>query len=189
MTTNLPLEITAGDAASWTETLDDYLSPTYSAKYRFVGPMTFELTEDSADGADHDFVVSGATSAGWAPGVYKWALFAVAAADSARKTLETGTIEILANPETEGLAGAVDSRSHVKRVLDALEAVLEGKASRDVSQYALGGKQITKLGIEELLAWRDKYLALYRAELRRAKQLRGETTSSTIRAQNLGRRF
>jgi len=71
------------------------------------------------------------------------------------------TIEVSAN----ALSG--DTRSHVKKTLDNLEAVLEGKASSDVKAYTIAGRSLEKMPIVELIQWRDKYRAEYRDELRR----------------------
>lgn len=49
--------------------------------------------------------------------------------------------------------------SHAKTMLDAIEAVLEGRITSDVEQYSIGGRQITKIPISELSVLRSKYKA------------------------------
>src|SRR3990170_3975155 len=53
-----------------------------------------------------------------------------------------GTIIIKTNLVTQ--TTGYDARSHVKTVLDALESLLEGKASRDVMNITIGGQSISK---------------------------------------------
>ena len=62
------------------------------------------------------------------------------------------------------------NKDHLVKVLAALEALLEGKASSDVSSYSIAGRALTKLSISELLVWRDKYKAEL-TQLERAERL------------------
>ena len=48
--------------------------------------------------------------------------------------------------------------SHNKKMLDAIEAVLEGRITSDVEAYQIAGRQITKISITELEALHVKYL-------------------------------
>jgi hypothetical protein len=66
-------------------------------------------------------------------------------------------------------------------MLDAIEALIEGRATADVSTYSINGRSLTKLSIDELQKWRGVYRAEYNAELRRKKQLRGRGASNQIR--------
>lgn len=54
--------------------------------------------------------------------------------------------------------------SHAKTMLDAIEAVLEGRIDSDVEQYQIAGRQITKIPILELKKLRDDYRAEYKKE-------------------------
>jgi hypothetical protein len=51
------------------------------------------------------------------------------------------------------------SKSHAVKMLDAIEAVLEGRITSDVEQYSIAGRQITKIPISELLILHDRYKA------------------------------
>jgi len=64
--------------------------------------------------------------------------------------------------------------SHAKKVLDALEAVIEGRASKSQTMQMIGGVQVQHIPLEQLVRLRDKYAAKYRTEQVRA----GEVTSN-----------
>lgn len=77
--------------------------------------------------------------------------------------MESGQIEIL--PDLAQATTDSDFRSHVKKVLDAIESLLEGKATADAMSYSIGGRSISKMGPTELLKWRDVYRVEYEREL------------------------
>ena len=56
--------------------------------------------------------------------------------------------------------------SHAKTMLDAIEAVLEGRITSDIEQYQIAGRQITKIPIRELKDLRQEYLSEYKKEQR-----------------------
>jgi len=56
--------------------------------------------------------------------------------------------------------------SHAKTMLDAIEAVLEGRITSDIEEYTIAGRQITKIPIIELKKLRDEYRAEYKKEQR-----------------------
>jgi hypothetical protein len=62
-------------------------------------------------------------------------------------------------------ANPVDDRSHIKKVLDAIEAVIEGRASRSEKEYSLGDKKLVSMTHEELFKQWNRYKFLYKQEL------------------------
>lgn len=156
---NLPAEIHAGDTLKFTDSV-----PEYPAVDGWV--LTYSIVNAtnrytiSASGSEHAFDVATATTAGWVAGDYQWAAFAVSGSE--RFTVGTGRIAIRPNV----LTTAADERSHVEKVLTALEALLEGRAGRDHMEVTINGRSITRMPIEDLIKWRDKY----RAEFRRIQQ-------------------
>ena len=59
--------------------------------------------------------------------------------------------------------------SHAKIVLDAIEAVIENRATMDQSSMSIAGRSLSRLSIDELLTFRARYRAEY---LKEVKQLR-----------------
>jgi hypothetical protein len=62
------------------------------------------------------------------------------------------------------------NKAHVEKVLAALEALLEGKATADVMSYSIAGRSLSKFSISELLLWHDKYKAEL-VQIERAEKL------------------
>jgi len=56
-----------------------------------------------------------------------------------------------------GVHGNRQRREHVKKMLQAIENLLEGKITQDVQSYSIEGRSLTKLSTTELLAMRDYY--------------------------------
>lgn len=96
--------------------------------------------------------------------------------DGERETLTTGIIEVL--PDVT--ANAVDTRSHARRVLDAIEATLEGKATSDHEETQINGRSIKRFPVEQLLTWRDKYRAEVVREQRKLNAKNGGLKTGII---------
>lgn len=48
--------------------------------------------------------------------------------------------------------------THAQRMLDAIEAALEGRVTADVQSYQISGRSITKIPIAELMTLRKQYM-------------------------------
>ena len=140
------------------------------------GPQSIDLTS-SASGDNHAVAIAAATSANYAAGLYNWTCRAEKAGE--KYTLAQGTLTVNAN--LAALAGANDLRGHVKKVLDALEATLEGKATLDQQSYSIAGRSISRMTPEELLKWRNQYKAEYAKEQKAEKIARGLDSGALIR--------
>jgi len=68
---------------------------------------------------------------------------------------------------------------HASRLLKAIEAVLEGKATDDVVSVEMQGRKITRFSFDELVQARRRYLTEYQAELRMAGLLTRKTKIKT----------
>ena len=77
--------------------------------------------------------------------------------------VDEGQLEVL--PDLAAVSGPHDGRSHAKRVLDALEAVIEGRATVDQSSYKINNRELSRTPIPDLISLR-KY---YRAEVLRER--------------------
>jgi hypothetical protein len=128
------------------------------------------LTIAAAPNAD-DFTltISSAVSSPLEPGKWTYTQWVEKAGE--RYTVAEGEITILVNPANA--ATGIDTRSHVKKTLDALELMIEGKAGRDVQSYTINGRQLQHYDIGDLLKMRDKYKAEYANELSGGKPRKG----------------
>jgi len=162
-----PTTVTAGDTLTWKKSLSDYPADSgWSLSYALLGSAGKIAINASASGADHLVSVSATTSAGYAAGVYAWQSY-VTHATSGRVMVGSGTIEVLAN--FAAISTATDTRSHAKTVLDAIEAIIEGRASTGDQELTIDGTRLVKMSVEQLIMLRLRYLREYRSELQAAK--------------------
>ncbi len=184
--TKEPLTIRAGDTIQWTKTLDDYPSkesfPHWLLHYSFRGTAgSFDILAVSAasviDNAgatgpatDHLVNVSPKISTDYDAGIYDVLGYAQITAQgevalgtyNQRHSVFTGRIEVLVDLETAG--SSYDGRPHVKKTLDAIEAVLENRATKEIEESTIEGVMIKRIPHEELIKFRSKYLSWYRQE-------------------------
>ena len=116
------------------------------------GQAIIELTAD-ADGDAFKFAVGAGTTAGWSPGLYSWSL--LISKDDIRQTLERGQLTIA--PDPGAMSSGVDTRSHAEKIVAAIEAMLENRASRTEQEYTIADRAIKHIPIPDLLVFLDKY--------------------------------
>ena len=177
-----PAKIIAGDLIQWkrTDLGTDYANGSYTLKYsaRLEGTGSTEIQiTASASGDDYLISVGQSTSASYTVGIYRWQMYITRNSDSERLTLDTGTFEVVANRD----AATTDPRSHAKIMVEKIESLLEGRADVDVASYSISGRSLTKLSIDELLSWRDRYKAEYLRELRKERALNGEGSGAQVK--------
>jgi hypothetical protein len=157
-----PQRIRAGDTWVWRrEDLSDYPAPTWTLYYRLKNAASHIEFTASADGAYHLVTVAAATTAAYTAGRYRWVAYVEAGSE--RYEINEGTIEV--EPAFNN-ASALDDRSHARKMLDAIESVLEGRATKDQEEYQIGSRSLKRTPIKDLLALRDKYRAeVYQEQL------------------------
>lgn len=156
--TNEPLELRAGDTWEWRrdDLTADYPADMWTLTYRFKNAAGgFEVTS-TADGSNFAVSVAASTTAGYAAGTYSWAAQAVNG--TTKKTVDTGTLKVLPNLFAGSASTATDQRTHAKKVLDAIEAVIEGRATLDQEEFQIGGRMLKRTSIPHLLKLRSRYL-------------------------------
>jgi hypothetical protein len=172
-----PKSFIAGDTVTWLKSLSDYSAADgWVLTYEFRGANRQTVT-CSADGTDHLATIPAASTASFIPGDYY--VFAYAAKGAERYSVFQGTITVKPNPAVGN--NPYDGRSHAKRCLSAIEATLEGNASREESSYtiAFGGvnRQLSLCSKDELIRMRNYYLS----EVRREEQAEGFSQGKTRR--------
>lgn len=180
--TREPAELIAGDRWAWkrTDLGSDYPPAAYQLKYsaRLEGsdPQEIEITA-VASGSDFVVEVPGTETGKYVPGRYQYHVYIVRISDSERVTLGGGGFfDVRANRDKS----ADDPRTHAKKVLDAIEAVIEGRASKDQEEYSISGRQLRRTPIPELLKLRDVYRAEVRGQEASAKLAAGVGTGRKI---------
>lgn len=149
---NPPLQLYAGDTALWLKSLADYPADQgWALSYVFNGPQKITVAA-VADGSSHLVDVAPSTTSSWAAGGYTWV--AKVSKDGRIFTIGTGLTEILADPST---VDSADTRPHCKKVLDAIEAVIEGRAGHDELKTEVKGRMLERVPVLELLQLRSQY--------------------------------
>lgn len=176
--TREPLQITAGDNLDWSIYDPDYLpADGWTLKYALRGPVALDITSTAA-GDSHLIAVAGSITKDYAPGSYSWARY-FAKLDGSRTTTATGRITITPDLVLQG--AGYDGRSHAEKVLEAIERVIEGRATRGDQELQFDGKKIVKMTVQELIALRQKYRAELRAERNKQLKKSGRATGRTIK--------
>jgi hypothetical protein len=164
-----PARVTAGDSLLWqrSDIAADYPpGEGYSLTYRFAPVAGGDPA--SADATDEDGVwqvaVPAQTTEAWAAGEWRWA--AAVSKAGGRVVVDQGSFVVDPDPLA---AEAPDRRSHARKVLDAIEATIEGRATSSQLKHTFeDGRSIEHMPHSELIAMRTKYVALVRREERRA---------------------
>jgi len=171
----VPTVIRAGDTVKWKKSFPDYPSSEWQLGYVIYNASNRYEVSATAQ-ADGSFLIeiSATSSSGFASGEYSW--IARVTKGTETYTIDAGTIEILPNPTV-----ATDERSHIKKVLDAIQRVIEGRATRADLDYTIGDKRVRSMTVEELYtAWR-KYKLMYEQELQAERLRKGLGTNRIVR--------
>lgn len=148
--TTEPARIVAGDTAIWLKTLPDYpAGDGWVLTYTLVNSDQRQTIVCSASGDQHLAQVAAATTAAWAPG--DCALRGQVALSGDVRTVVEQRVTI-----APAYGAAADSRSPARRQLEAVEAVIESRASSAVLSYSIGGRQLQNIPITDLLILRDR---------------------------------
>lgn len=157
----VPPELRAGDTVTWLRSLPDRpASAGWELKYTLVGAAGVKSFAATAEGEDHRVTVTAGTTRDWSAGPYT--LVEYVEHDGERFTLGDYAVRVM--PNLAEATGALDTRSHAQRVLDNLNAWLEGK-SATAGEMQLDGRRVRHHSLAELLALRDRYAAMVANEL------------------------
>ena len=148
-----PKKLTAGVTWEWTKTLSDYPASEWTLSYYLrkngTGINTFNAT---ADGDTHSVTVSAVVSGACAVGVYDF--IGIVTKGTEKHVVFDGIVEVLPNPTA---SAAYDPRTHARRVLDLIEAAMEGRIPNGMESYTIGGRSINKISIPDLRLLWEKY--------------------------------
>lgn len=159
--TQVPTELIAGDTWEWTREVADYPASTHSAVWYFEKADHNFSVSAGETGDIYSGTVAAATSATYRAGRYRWRLVITRTADSVRKTIEAGWLDVLPDPAA---AGNVDHRTTAKVVLDHIDAYLRDPMNLTAASYSLGGRSLSRWSRADLLVEREKWQAEVRSE-------------------------
>jgi hypothetical protein len=158
-----PTSITAGDSAAWTRSLADYsASDGWTLSYAFIKvkvPAAPLLITATASGSDFLVSLTPADTQFWPDGEYNGQGYVTKAGE--RHTVWTGSLEVMPDYVT---AGAVETRSVARRILDFIEASFEKIVQKQVVEATIEGVQLRFRTLKELQEARDYWLDKVLAE-------------------------
>lgn len=153
-----PISIIPGDTVKWARRLAGYpASAGWALSYELLNAMHRYEIFATADGDAFRVVVSAQTSQSFAPGSYDWRARATNADEV--YTVASGRLTVAPSFGATG-----DVRSHARRALDAIEAVLEGRTTSATAEYEINGRRLKYIPLTELYALRTKYQRQVAAE-------------------------
>lgn len=157
----IPDTFAAGTTFTALVTALAYPADEWSATLILRGPAQIDLI-GTAEGVQHRFTASAAVTAEWVPGRYTWAIRATREGE----TVQIDSAQIVVGVDLAALEAPQDMRTHARRVLDAIEAVIENRATTDQQRYTINNRELWRTPISELLMLRSRY----RDEVRREEQ-------------------
>lgn len=151
----IPAQLRAGDSLLIVTDLTKKY-PEYSAANGYALTLTLVGTaaryEIAGVGDPWTFQAGATDTTGWVDGAYTYIL--TFTKDTERHTVDSGTVRVL--PDVNALS-TFDGRSQAKRTLDAIEAIIEQRASKDQQQYTIAGRSLVKMPVADLFKIRDTY--------------------------------
>ena len=157
-----PREVVQGDTIRWRYNHADYPPGTWTLTYALVnsGHQTQSVTcTDNGDGT-HLFTLSATASKALGSGTWHFQ----------GKMASSGIVELVTECVIKikrdfSLTGQnYDARSTAEKILDAIDAVWEGRATSDQSSMSIGGRSISLMSDSELLERRSYWLAVVENE-------------------------
>lgn len=176
MSVKLPARLPAGDSLSFALCPALPAGALWVVTFRMAGPAGGAVQVQATSGAGGRWYVKvpAATTAGFLPGRWVWAVVAAAGGD--RRTLAQGAVRVLPDPMT-----AAGGAGFWEKLRDACRAALLGKASTDQMAVKYAGRELQRYSIKELrelMAEAERQLSAGGdEEVRRGRRLHRVVTS------------
>ena len=152
------IPIVAGDYTAWkrTDLGSDYAPDSYSFSYKArledSGSTVISITA-SESGTDYLVEIGQSTTSSYTVGIYHWDAYITRTSDSERVRVDYGQWQVVPNLSTS----TSDPRSHNKKVLDAIRAVIENRATQDQMSYSIAGRSLSRMGPDDLFMFEGIY--------------------------------
>ena len=159
----IPPVLNAGVTFSTQFTFKDFPASSWTAKLILRGPASIDIPGE-ASGDSFIFSADAATTEAWSPGEY-WFVIRVYQ-DSEVVEVRKGQTSVA--PDMANVPDGYDGRTYAERVLDAINAVIEKRASVDQQSYRINDRELNRTPIADLLKLRDQF----RSEVNRERDRR-----------------
>lgn len=169
-----PKEVVPGDYLLWqrSDLVADYPPSAYSAEYvariSKGGASEIKVQQSSSltTAAAYVFSVPSSITDDFKLGLYHWQLEITQTATGNRLVVDTGDFQSLPDMDVNN----ADPRSHARKMRDAIEAMLEGRADGDqldAVQQTIGDRSMTRQGLLEMHKYYSRIVAAENVALAR----------------------
>jgi hypothetical protein len=115
-------------------------------------------------------------------GIYQWSAYITKTSDSNRIQIDSGTWEVVENKAVS----TADPEPYEKKVLDAIQAVIQGRATQDQMSYSIAGRSLSRMDPDDLHKWESLYKGKW-LKLKRMQRARAGLGHDGIIKTRLGR--
>lgn len=176
--TKEPRAFIAGETLTWSKSLSDYPASEWTLKYSFKGPTSTGLAGSdvtaTADGEDFLVEIASSSSDDLSAGTYRL----VGWVESGSEKHYVYDEDCIVRPAPA--AGVLETRSTNKIIVDAIDAVMQNKASLDQQSYKIADRELVRYQPDQLLKFRTYYWNEY------VKEERAKRGGSSMRNINCG---
>ena len=192
-----PREFAPGDYVTWEVSNSDYpATDGWQLRYAFMSddeqvlvPSECGTVTDAGNGAWTVVLTTDETSTYFTNlgtdnllGTYRWQEYVqIEPGPTQRKSLRWGILFLRRNLDSGALSAGLDIRGHVKTVLDAIRAVIAGKATKDQSSYSIAGRALARYSWDELVRMEAYYAGQWERELAFERFQRGQESPAIVR--------
>lgn len=165
-----PERLVTGATAQWRKISTDYpATDGWEMAYYFrkAEGDGFNVTAE-ADGSDYLATIESTATESLTAGTFSWQCWVINGA--VKYLVDSGKLVMSAGFDPSATT-QVDGRSEVKKILDAIDAMIGKRANKIQQEYVLGNRQMKYIPIPDLIALRTQYAHLYNEEVR-AERLR-----------------
>ena len=161
--TFVPDDFIAGDSWQFDLTVPDYPASAWTATAYFRGISSIDVVA-VASGDTFQFRKAATLTAALGAGVYRY--FVKVTDGTSVFTVDQGEVEVLANAAT---ATATQLQTHAEKALALIEALIEGRVVDGKEAYAIFGRSVQNVPMEELRKMRAAYLSEVARQRHRGK--------------------
>lgn len=161
------MRLRAGDSWKWTRSFDGYpVGDGWALQYvlNASGVARFAFPGGSAvanpDGQSFDVTVTAAQTANVQAATYDLYAILTNSTTSEQRTVELESVIV----EPNIASGLADTRSFVKKTLDAIEAAIAGDTSPHIQEYEIHGRRVRYMDRDMLYRLRGQFKTEYRQE-------------------------
>lgn len=172
----------SGATESWTERHHLYPSDEWTLSLHLRGgsaldvdataneDKSYALTLTAVNNDDDPLVV----------GTFYWQIKVTNIADTdIKKFIDSGSIQVLADLSSTDLE-TFDGRTKAQIMVEAIDAMLAKKATRDQQSFTIGQRTLQRMTPEQLLKWRTYYADIVSAERTQQRIANGGSPFETI---------